>query len=142
MTTDVAKAKAYYTGLFDWQLEDIPVKGYTLIKEGEVTGGGMMKPVDPDALSSWLAYMLVDDAAYGVKSTYRVGTSTTGRTSRNPWIRSGLFLYRSPWRKWWRNSVRAPALLIPSPICRPSADVSLPSARKRQKPGMPPGNYR
>ena len=43
-TTDLDKAKSFYTGLFDWQLEEMPMPGgtYTLIKVGSGTGGGMM----------------------------------------------------------------------------------------------------
>lgn len=37
MTTDVAKAKKFYTGLFDWKLEEIPGMDYTIINVGEDT---------------------------------------------------------------------------------------------------------
>lgn len=64
-TTDVAKAKSFYTKLFDWKLEDIPNEAsggeYTLIQVGEGTGGGLMKHPMPEAGSFWLAYVLVDD---------------------------------------------------------------------------------
>jgi uncharacterized protein len=61
-TPDVAKAKTFYSQLFDWNLEDAPMGGgmtYTLIKPKDGTGGGMMemKNVPP----GWLAYVLVDD---------------------------------------------------------------------------------
>jgi len=44
-TTDVGKAKTFYGALFNWTLEDIqsPGGGYTMIKVGEGTGGGIMK---------------------------------------------------------------------------------------------------
>jgi uncharacterized protein len=62
-TVDVAKSKSFYSGLFDWKLEDLPMPGgsYTMIKVGEGTGGGLMKHPIPGAPSSWLAYVLVDD---------------------------------------------------------------------------------
>jgi predicted enzyme related to lactoylglutathione lyase len=62
-TTDVAKAKGFYSKLFDWKLEDMPMEGgtYTLIHVGEGTGGGLMKHPMPGAPSIWLAYVLVDD---------------------------------------------------------------------------------
>jgi hypothetical protein len=34
---------------------------YTMIKVGEGTGGGLMKNPIPNAPSSWVAYVLVDD---------------------------------------------------------------------------------
>src|SRR5688572_26367637 len=63
MTTDVAKSKDFYGKLFDWKMEDIqmPERVYTMIKVGEGTGGGMLKNPIPNAPSSWLAYVLVDD---------------------------------------------------------------------------------
>jgi predicted enzyme related to lactoylglutathione lyase len=63
-STDLAKSKAFYGKLFDWQLEDAhmsPGGTYTMIKVGEGTGGGMMKQLIPGASSSWMAYVLVDD---------------------------------------------------------------------------------
>jgi uncharacterized protein len=62
-TTDLGKAKAFYTGLFDWQLEEMPMPGgtYTLIKVGSGTGGGMMSRLPPGVPSHWLAYVQVDD---------------------------------------------------------------------------------
>ena len=62
-TTDMGKAKTFYTQLFGWQLEDVPMGDftYTMINVGEGTGGGMMKQPIPGAPSSWLAYVLVDD---------------------------------------------------------------------------------
>jgi predicted enzyme related to lactoylglutathione lyase len=74
-TTDLAKAKAFYTGLFDWQLEEIPGMDYTLIKVGEGTGGGMMKHPVPDAPSRWLAYVLVDDAAATTEKARTLGAT-------------------------------------------------------------------
>jgi catechol 2,3-dioxygenase-like lactoylglutathione lyase family enzyme len=48
-TNDVAKAKGFYSKLFDWKLEDVPNPAaggsYTMISVGDGTGGGMMKIV-------------------------------------------------------------------------------------------------
>jgi predicted enzyme related to lactoylglutathione lyase len=62
-TTDLDKAKAFYTGLFDWQLEEVPMPGgtYTLIKVGSGTGGGMLSRLPPGVPSHWLSYVQVDD---------------------------------------------------------------------------------
>ena len=64
-TADPEKAKAFYSKLFQWQLEDVPNPGvpdrsYTVIKVGTGTGGGIMKQV-PGGPSGWLAYVEVDD---------------------------------------------------------------------------------
>jgi uncharacterized protein len=64
-TPDPEKAKAFYSKLFGWQLEDIPnsaapTGSYTMVKVGTGTGGGIMKQV-PDGPSGWLAYVEVKD---------------------------------------------------------------------------------
>jgi predicted enzyme related to lactoylglutathione lyase len=76
-TTDVGKAKAFYTKLFDWKLEDTPMPGgsYTIIKVGEGTGGGLMKHPVPGAPSSWLAYVLVDDIAAATQKAKSLGAT-------------------------------------------------------------------
>lgn len=86
MTTDVAKAKEFYTQLFDWKLEDLPGMDYTLIKVGEGTGGGMMKSVQPDAPSCWLAYVLVDDAAVATDKARALGATICKEVTEIPGI--------------------------------------------------------
>lgn len=64
-TQNLAGAKEFYSKLFDWKLEDVPVPGsdmgYTIINVGEGTGGGMFTSPNPAAPSHWLAYVGVDD---------------------------------------------------------------------------------
>ena len=86
MTTDVNKAKAFYGELFDWQLEDIPDMDYTLIKVGEGTGGGMMKTVQPDSPSCWLAYVLVDDANVSTEKARNLGATICKEVTEIPGI--------------------------------------------------------
>jgi len=86
MTSDVAKAKAFYTGLFDWQLEEIPEMEYTLIKVGEGTGGGMMKTVQPDSPSYWMAYVMVDDAAASTEKARSLGATICKEVTEIPGV--------------------------------------------------------
>ena len=62
-TNDVSKAKQFYSQLFDWKLDDMPMPegAYTMIGVGEGTGGGMAKAPMPDMPSAWMPYVLVDD---------------------------------------------------------------------------------
>jgi len=64
-TKDLAKAKEFYSRLFDWKLEDIPAPSgdmpYTMINVGEGTGGGMFANSDPNVPPHWLAYVGVED---------------------------------------------------------------------------------
>jgi len=77
-TTDVKKAKDFYSKLFSWKLEDMPMGGgdtYTMIGVGEGTGGGMMKNPMPGVPSAWLAYVLVDDVAASTKKAKSLGAT-------------------------------------------------------------------
>jgi hypothetical protein len=78
-TTDVKKAKDFYTKLFDWKLEDVPAptpdRAYTMIKVGEGTGGGLMKNPIPGAPSFWLSYVLVDDIDASTKKAKSLGAT-------------------------------------------------------------------
>ena len=74
-TTDVAKAKTFYTKLFDWKFEDMPMENgtYTIISVGEGTGGGMMQHPLAGEPSSWLPYIAVDDVAAATKNAKALG---------------------------------------------------------------------
>ena len=68
ITTDVAGAKGFYSGLMGWRTEDDPVPGggaYTMLRVGDKNVGGMygmneeMKGMPP----SWMLYVTVENAA-------------------------------------------------------------------------------
>ena len=86
MTTDLAKAKAFYSGLFDWKLEDVPGMDYTMINVGEGTGGGMMKTVDPAAPSAWMAYVAVQDAAVATEKARSLGAKICKEVTEIPGV--------------------------------------------------------
>jgi predicted enzyme related to lactoylglutathione lyase len=74
---DPAKAKAFYSKLFQWQLEDVPNSAtpdhsYTAIKVGEGTGGGIMKQV-PHGPTGWIPYVLVDDLRASTEKARSLG---------------------------------------------------------------------
>ena len=88
-TTDLAKAKAFYSKLFDWKLEDMPggespAGDYTLVKVGEGTGGGMMKHPMPGAPSAWLAYAHVDDVAAATATAKSLGATILREVTEVP----------------------------------------------------------
>ena len=76
-TTDIAKAKQFYSGLFGWKLSDMPMPEgtYTMIDVGEGTGGGMMKHPMPGAPSMWMAYVDVDDINAATKKARSLGAN-------------------------------------------------------------------
>ena len=74
-TTDLGKAKEFYSKLFDWKLEDIPGMNYTTIGVGGGTGGGMMTHPMPGAPSFWLAYILVEDVQTATAKATSLGAN-------------------------------------------------------------------
>jgi predicted enzyme related to lactoylglutathione lyase len=76
-TTDVAKAKGFYSKMFDWKMEDMKMDSgtYTLISVGEGTGGGLMKNPIPNAPSFWLSYVVVDDVDAATKKAKSLGAT-------------------------------------------------------------------
>ncbi len=77
MSTDVGKAKAFYGKLFDWELEDTDMGDmtYTMRMVGEGTGGGLMKNPMPNAGSTWVAYVNVDDLKAATAKAKSLGAS-------------------------------------------------------------------
>ena len=75
-TTNVPKAKAFYSKLFDWKLSDVPMEGdigtYTMIEVGKGTGGGIMKQLCPGAPSAWMPYVLVKDIDAATKKAKKL----------------------------------------------------------------------
>ena len=86
LTSDVARAKAFYGELFDWKLEDLPGMDYTLIDVGEGTGGGMMKTMQPGSPSSWLAYVQVDDAVVATEKARTLGATICREVTEIPGV--------------------------------------------------------
>lgn len=77
MTTDVEKAKAFYTRLFGWGTEDMPMPGmsYTVVKAGgKGIGGIMAMPKDAQGMPPmWGAYVTVDDVDATARTAGQLG---------------------------------------------------------------------
>jgi predicted enzyme related to lactoylglutathione lyase len=75
-TTDIQKAKAFYSKLFAWMLEDVqmgPSGTYTMIQPGSGTGGGMLQHPMAGEPSRWLAYVHVDDINAATQKAQSLG---------------------------------------------------------------------
>jgi predicted enzyme related to lactoylglutathione lyase len=75
-TTDLPRAREFYSRLFDWKLQDMPMPGggtYTMIDVGNGTGGGMMVNQAPGTPPHWLAYVGVDDVRAATKKAKDLG---------------------------------------------------------------------
>jgi hypothetical protein len=84
LTNDLARAKEFYKGLFEWKLEDVPGMDYTMINVGEGTGGGMMKNPMPESPSHWLAYVHVDNAVAATEKAKSLGATICKEVTEIP----------------------------------------------------------
>lgn len=100
-TNDPAKAKAFYSKLFDWKLNEVPIQtgptgptasasgpnSYVTIDVGEDgTGGGMMRNPDVGEPSWWLAYVSVDNVAEATKKAKSLGANVAKDVTEIPGI--------------------------------------------------------
>jgi uncharacterized protein len=79
MTTDVEGAKDFYTKLFGWATEEMPMEGmtYTVVSAGDTGMGGIMT-IPPEAQGMppmWGAYVTVDN----VDETAALATKLGGK---------------------------------------------------------------
>ena len=75
-TTDLPRARDFYSRLFDWKLQDVPMPGggtYTMIDVGNGNGGGMMVNQAPGTPPHWLAYVGVEDVRAATKKAKDLG---------------------------------------------------------------------
>ena len=75
-TTDPGKAKAFYSKLFSWKMEDVPMgpgMTYTMIRPGKSPEGGLMQSQVPNAPSFWLTYVDVDDVKAATAKAVSLG---------------------------------------------------------------------
>jgi predicted enzyme related to lactoylglutathione lyase len=82
-TDDLEGARAFYTGLFEWETEDWPMPtggAYIMVKPGKGPMGGIMKsPVEHPPM--WLVYISVDSVdAYCDKAESLGGKILMGKT--------------------------------------------------------------
>jgi uncharacterized protein len=87
-STDIAKAKTFYSTLFDWKISDSDMGGGMIYSTFRATddspGGGMMQQPVPGAPSSWLPYVLVDDINAANKKVVGLGGKVMKDTQEVP----------------------------------------------------------
>lgn len=85
LTRDTAAAERFYTGLFGWTTEPMPMPGgppYTVFNSGKNGAGGMMQmPAEmKDVPPFWMVYFAAKDTAATVERVRELG----GRVSSGP----------------------------------------------------------
>ena len=76
-TDDVGAAKKFYKGLFKWKVQNLgkELGGYNMIDVRKGVGGGMMKKPAPEAPTSWLPYVEVDDVKKTIAKAKKLGAT-------------------------------------------------------------------
>ena len=72
-TRDLARAKAFYTELFGWKFDELPIPGmqYAQVTTGDAKPAGAMN--DADVPPMWLTYINVDDVAQATERARSLG---------------------------------------------------------------------
>lgn len=77
LSSNVAQAKQFYTSLFDWKVEDMPVpdgEPYQVVKSAEGPNIGFYV-IPGNIQPSWLTYIRVDDIKASVAKATQLGAT-------------------------------------------------------------------
>lgn len=74
MVSDMAKAKAFYSAVFDWQIKETPMPGYFGVDPGTAPPGGMMAAPDFAPQPTFHVYFGVED----IEATLAKAVATGG----------------------------------------------------------------
>ncbi|MFM9913912.1 MAG: VOC family protein [Methylophilaceae bacterium] len=77
LSSNVEQGKKFYTSLFDWKVEDMPVPGaepYQVVKAEQGPNIGFFT-IPGDTHPSWLTYVRVDDIKASVAKAKQLGAS-------------------------------------------------------------------
>ena len=76
MTTDAEKSREFYGALFDWQIEERPMEGFTyhMLRAGPGPIGGIIEEKSIP-MSHWMPYVAVDDVDQAAEKCKSLGGS-------------------------------------------------------------------
>jgi predicted enzyme related to lactoylglutathione lyase len=124
MTTDAAKAQAFYCALFDWQIQEVPMHGfaYRMIVVGPGPIGGIVEEKNIP-VSHWMPYCAVADVDAAAKKCQQLGgtvcvppTDIPG-TGRFAVIGDPLGAYLSIYKGLPASQGFDPDLPVPGRVC-------------------------
>jgi len=77
-TTDSEAAKAFYTELFGWEAEELPVGDgmvYTMLRQGGLEVAALYRQMQEGAPPNWLSYVTVEDADAAAAKARELGAT-------------------------------------------------------------------
>lgn len=102
VSSDLAKARAFYEPLFGWHTESMPMEGqpYPMLLNGNQGIGGLQK-ADAGTPSHWLSYMSVDNVDAGVKAATAAGAKLVQPPTDFPPVGRGAGLVDPTGAAFW-----------------------------------------
>jgi predicted enzyme related to lactoylglutathione lyase len=86
MVGDPAKAKAFYSSIFDWEWDESSFPGYTAIKTGTEPGGGMMAKPEMAPMCALNTYFGVEDVEATLAKAIAAGATVIAPKTPIPGI--------------------------------------------------------
>jgi predicted enzyme related to lactoylglutathione lyase len=86
MVGDLAKGKAFYSSIFDWEFDESTFPGYSMIKTGADPGGGMMAKPDMAPASALNTYFQVDDVEVTLAKATAAGATVIAPKTAIPGV--------------------------------------------------------
>jgi predicted enzyme related to lactoylglutathione lyase len=147
-TGDVARARQFYQGLFDWKLTDMAMANghtYTMVEVGNAAGGvggGMQQTPGVGAPSAWLSYVAVTDLDATVARARSLGAQIIEPRIDVPGM-GAIGIFADPTGAvlgLWQPAQMQPAQQRKASPKRPAAKAKKPAARKpaAKKPAAKP----
>jgi len=86
MVSDTAKAKAFYSSVFDWEWDEATFPGYQGIRTGTEPPGGMMARPEMVPMSALNTYFGVDDIEATLAKATKAGATVVAPKTPLPGI--------------------------------------------------------
>jgi hypothetical protein len=86
MVSDVAKARAFYSSVFDWEWDESAFPGYPVIKTGTDPAGGMMAKPETAPACALNTYFGVEDVETTLAKAIEAGATMIAPKTAIPGI--------------------------------------------------------
>ena len=88
MVSDMAKAKTFYSTVFDWQIAETPMPGYFMANPGTPPAGGMMVAPESAPEHTFHIYFGVEDFDATLAKAVAAGATTVAPKMQIPGVGS------------------------------------------------------
>ena len=86
MVSDVTRAKAFYSSIFDWEWDETAFPGYPIIRTGADPGGGMMAKPEMAPMCALNTYFQVQDVEATLAKAIEAGATVVAPKTEVPGV--------------------------------------------------------